>query len=147
MTDEKVEKLIMKEIKKRDILFYDMIGIPDHGVDPNPDDDITPRSEKGMRSNRFTTYFGPERMRELLSVGKFNPYEDYPPLKISLQDLFRFWWDRCIEKGLFVDEILGDIFDYFTDKLRPPVKEKEEMDMTLDFGQLPLFTEDMEEAA
>ena len=53
MTDEEIEGLIMKEIKKREITFHDMIGLANHGVDPNPEDKITPACEKGIRSNRF----------------------------------------------------------------------------------------------
>jgi hypothetical protein len=140
MTDEQVEKLMMKEIRKRDIIFYDMVGMPDHGVDPNPEDKITPRSEKGIRSNRFENFGSPDRMRELLCVGKYNPYDDSPKLKVTFQDLFRFWWNRCVVQEYVVDEVLGDIFEYLTEKLRPPGEEpEEEMDVTLDFDQIPLF--------
>ena len=76
-----------------------------------------------------------------------NPYEDYPPLKISIEDLFRFWWNHCIDQYLFVDEILEDIYDYFTEQMRPQEKEKESMDLTLDFGKLPLFLTEQEQAA
>ena len=78
-------------------------------------------------------------MKELLGVGEKNPYDDYPPLKIPLQDLFRFWWNRCIEQHLAVDEILEDIYEYFTELMRSPRKEKESMDLTLDFEELRLF--------
>jgi hypothetical protein len=139
MTDEQVEKLIWREIKKRDITIYDMIGLPNHGVDPNPENKIE-AGPRRSRSNRFKETFGSGRMKEILCVGKYNPYEDYPPLKISLEDLFRFWWNRCIDQYLFVDEILDDIYDHFTEQMRPPEEETESMDLTLDFGQLPLFT-------
>jgi hypothetical protein len=49
-------------------------------------------------------------MKELLSIGEYNPYDDYPPLKVPLKDLFRFWWNHCVDKGLAVDEILDDIY-------------------------------------
>jgi hypothetical protein len=141
MTDDQVERLIWKEIRKRDITFYDMIGLPNHGVDPNPEDQITPPCEKGIRSNRFQSYMGRDRMKELLCVGKYDEWHD-PQLKVSFQDLFRFWWNRCVQKEEMADEILENIFDYFTEKMRPPQKEeKEEMDLTLDFDQLTLFTE------
>jgi lipid II:glycine glycyltransferase (peptidoglycan interpeptide bridge formation enzyme) len=41
MTDDQIQKLIMKELKKKDISFYDMIGMPNQGVDVHPEDKIT----------------------------------------------------------------------------------------------------------
>ncbi len=144
MTDEQVEKLIWKELKKRDVYFNDMIGMPGHGVDPDPEDKITEKNQR-VRQNKFTQTFGSERIKELLCEEKYNPYDAYPPLKIQFQDLFRFWWNRCIEKDLVVDEVLEDIYTYFTEMMRPPQKEKEQMDLTIDFDQLSLF--DLEQAA
>ena len=109
MTDDQVEKLIWKEIKKRQITIHDMIGLPNHGVDPNPEDKTTPRSEK-IRSNRFQSFLGCERMKELLCVGKYDEWNSYPPLKIPVQDLFRFWWNRCVVQEYVVGEVLEDIF-------------------------------------
>ena len=139
MTDEQVEKLIWKEIKKRDITIHDMIGLPGHGVDEHPEDKITPISEKGIRSNRFQSFMGCDRMKELLCVRKYSEWDSYPPLKIPLQDLFRFWWNRCVQQEYVVDEVLEDIFGYFTEKMRPAQKEEPQMDLTLDFEQVPLF--------
>jgi|GEM_PF-1545537 len=147
MTDDQIERLIWKEIKKRDITIYDMIGLPGHGVDANPEDNITPRCEKGIRSNRFQAFMGCDRMKELLCVGKYSEWDDFPPLKIPFQDLFRFWWNRCVQQEYVVDEVLEDILDYFTEKMRPPGEEKPEMDLTLDFDQLPLFIDRAKEAA
>lgn len=146
MTDEQVEKFIWDELKKKDVTIYDMIGLPNYGVDPQPEDLNTPSSRRS-RLNRFTETVGSQRMKELLCVGEYNPYDDYPPLKLSFQDLFKFWWNRCIEQHLFVDDVLEDIYTYFTEEMRPPEKEKEQMDLTLVFDQLPLFTKDLEEAA
>jgi len=146
MTDEQIEELIWDEMKKRDVTFYDMISLPNYGVDPQPEDLNTPSSRRS-RLNRFTETVGSQRMKELLCVGEYNPYDDYPPLKLSFQDLFKFWWNRCIEQHLFVDDVLEDIYTYFTEEMRPPEKEKEQMDLTLVFDQLPLFTKDLEEAA
>lgn len=83
-------------------------------------------------------------MKELLCAEEYNPYDYYPPLKIPLQDLFYFWWNRCVERHLVVDEILEDIYEYFKEQMRPPQKEKEEMDMSVDFSQMPLFMNDLE---
>lgn len=140
MTDDQVEKAIWKEIKKRGITFQDMIGLPGHGVDPNPEDKITPKCEKGIRSNRFQSIMGSERIKELLCAGEYNEWDEYPLLKIPFQDLFRFWWNRCVEQELVLDEVLEDIFDYFTERMRPSQEEGEPVDLTLDFDQIPLFT-------
>ena len=75
MTDDQVEKLILKEMKERDITLYDMIGLPGHGVDPNPEDKTTPPCEKGIRSNRFQSFMGCDRMKELLCVGKYSEWD------------------------------------------------------------------------
>ena len=149
MTDDQIQKLVMKEIRKRDITYYDMVGMPGHGVDPHPEDKITPPCEKGIRSNRFTTFFGSERMKELLCVGKYDPYESMLTLKISFQDLFRFWWNRCVEKELVVDEVLEDVYQFFEDLMTPPDKQRkqEEMEVNIDFEQLPVSLTDMDEAA
>ena len=144
MTDEQVERLIWKEIKKRDITIHDMIGMPGHGVDPNPEDKITPPCEKGIRSNRFQSFMGCDRMKELLCVGKYSEWDDYPPLKIPFQDLFRFWWNRCVQQQEVADEILEDIFTYFTALMQPQQQEEPQMDLTLDFAQVPIFLNQQE---
>jgi hypothetical protein len=147
MTDDQVEKLIWKEIKKRDITIHDMIGMPGHGVDPNPEDKITPPCDKGIRSNRFQSFMGCDRIKELLCVGKYSEWDSYPPLKIPFQDLFRFWWNRCIQQEYVVDQVLEEVYDYFTEKMRPAQKEEPQMDLTVDFDQLPLFIDKTEVAA
>jgi hypothetical protein len=110
MTDEQVEMLILKEITEKDITYYDMKSLPNHGVDPNPEDQITLPSQKGIRSNRFTTYFGCDRMKELLCVGKYSQYSETVMLKIPFQDLFRFWWNRCVVQEYVIDDVLDGAF-------------------------------------
>ena len=139
MTDDQVEKLIWKEIKRKDITIHDMIGMPGHGVDEHPEDKITPPCEKGIRSNRFQSFMGCGRIKELLCVGKYSKWDEYVSLKVSLQDLFRFWWNRCVQQEEMADEILEDIYTYFTALMQPPQKEEPQMDLTLDFEQVPLF--------
>jgi hypothetical protein len=139
MTDDQVERLIWKEIKKKDITIHDMIGLPGHGVDTHPEDKITPRCEKWIRSNRFQSFMGCDRMKELLCVGKYSEWDSYPPLKIPFQDLFRFWWNRCVQQEEVADEILEDVFTYFTALMQPPQKEDPQMDLCVDFEQVPLF--------
>ena len=146
MTDEQVEKLIWRELKKRAVTFSDLIGLPGYGVDPTPDDKTKEKNQR-VRQNKFTQALGSERMKELLCKRKVNPYEQCPPLKIQFQDIFRFWWNNCIEKDLFLDEVLEDIYTYFTELMRPPQEEREQMDLSMDFEQLPLFGSDLERAA
>jgi len=144
MTDDQIEKLIWDELKKRDVTLYDMIG-GDH-IDPDPDDKTTFASERA-RPNRFIETFGEHRMKELLCTGKYDPYNEMPPLKISFHDLFRFWWNRCIEKELFAEVVLQDIFDYFADRMKPEPQEPETMDVSLDFDRLDFFPADQDKAA
>ncbi len=146
MTDEQIEKLIWKELKKREVCFNDMIGLPGYGIDPKPGDRTTEMNQK-VRQNKFTQTLGSERIKELLCKRKYNPYDKCPPLKIQFQDLSRFWWNHCIEKDLFLDEVLEDIYTYFTEMMRPPQEEQKQMDLMIDFKQLHLFGSDLEQAA
>ena len=139
MTDDQVERFIWKEIKRRQITIHDMIGLPGHGVDEHPEDKTTGLCEKGIRSNRFQSFMGCDRMKELLCVGKYSEWDDFPPLKIPFQDLFRFWWNRCVQQEYVVDEILENIYEFFSEKMGPPQKEEPKMDLTVDFEQVPLF--------
>jgi len=146
MTDDEVEKIIWDEFQKRDVIYLDMIGLPNCGVDPDPEDNMTTKQQR-IRSNRFSEIMGSQRMKELLCAGEYNPGEDCPPLKISFQDLFRFWWNRCVVQEYVVDEVLEDLFDYFTALMAPPEKKEEGMDMTIDFDKMPLFPPGLEQAA
>jgi len=148
MTDEQIEQLIWGELKKRDITFYDMIGLVNENIDPDPQDKTMPINKRSRR-NRFSGPFGGERMQELLCVGKYCPYSYLSPLKVSFQDLFRFWWNRCVEQDLVIEEILDDIFSYFTELMRPAEKKEKEMDRTLDFTQVKVsfFSRDLDLAA
>ena len=144
MTDEQIEQLIWNELRKKKITLNDMLG-GDY-IDPDPDDKSKLRSQR-YRQNKFKETFSEHRMKELLCVGEYNPYNDSPALKVPLQDLFRFWWNNCIAKELFVDEILQDIFEHFADQMKPMKDEPDQMDLTLNFEQLPLFAEDRKQAA
>lgn len=146
MTDEQIEKLVMDEIRQRDITYYDMIHLSNQNIDPNPDNKSEPANMRARR-NRFKALMGSSRMEELLGMGEYNPYRSLPPLKVSLQDLFRFWWNRCVEQELVVEEIFEDMFSYFTGLMEPPGKPEKKMDMAIDFEQLPLFFTDLDQAA
>jgi hypothetical protein len=146
VTDEQIEKLIMNEIEKRGITFYDMVGMSNQNIDPRPEDK-SESSNKRARRNRFEALLGGRRIIELLCVREYNLYEDLAILKISFQDLFRFWWNNCVVKELVVEEVLDDIFDYFTDLMSPKEEEKEKMDFTLEFNQIQLSGIRLKDAA
>ena len=144
MTDDQIEKIVWDEIQKKKITLADMIGgeivVPDTG------DTVASKSRSGRR-NRFMELFGEHRMKELLCVGEYDPYNDLPLLKVDFQDLFRFWWNRCINKAIFADEVLRDIFDYFADQMKPLAHEKRQMQLQLDFNQLDLGLDGKDKAA
>jgi hypothetical protein len=137
MTDDQVEKFIWSQIKRKKVIFGDMIAPSNHGVDPNPEAGYEDRTKR-LRGNIFTQNFGNDRMKELLCIGRYSPDSDYPPLKIPFNDLFRFWWNRCVDKELAVDNVLEEIFEYFKEQMRPPMEEQEEepeMSMTVNFEE------------
>jgi hypothetical protein len=143
MTDNQIEKLILKEIRKRKVSLQDMIG----GEFIYPDsDDKTNLNNQDYRRNRFKETFSEQRMKELLCVGEYNELNNMPLLKVDFQDLFRFWWNRCISKELFADEVLGEIFDYFADQMKP-VDASNQMDLSINFKQLDLTWNDKDKAA
>jgi hypothetical protein len=134
MTDDKVETLIWRALQKNGITFNDMIGVSNYVKDT---DSKTIADAGDTRRNRFKEYCGAGRMKEILCRGENNPCQDYPPLKVPLQDLFSFWWHRCIDdRTAFIDEILDDIYDYFTEQMRPKEKNTDTMDMSLDFAEV-----------
>jgi len=143
MTDNQIEKFIRKEIQKRKVSLQDMIG--GEFIDPDPDDK-TDLSNQRTRPNRFSELFSEHRIKELLCVGEYNSYNDMPLLKVDFQDLFRFWWNRCISKELFADEVLGEIFDYFADQMKP-ADASHKMDVALDFELVSLSAKSQKQAA
>ncbi len=143
MTDDQIEKIIWDEIRKKKITLYDMIG--GENIDPDPDDKTTLSNHRARR-NRFSELFSEDRMKELLCFGEYSQYNDMPLLKVDFQDLFSFWWNRCIVKELFAEEVLRDIFDYFADLMKPE-DESDQMDVALDFKQLSLSVKDQKQAA
>ena len=52
-----------------------------------------------------------------------------------------------MERDAVVDEVLEDIYDFLREKMRPPEKEKEDMDMRVEFDQMAFATNDLEKAA
>ena len=145
MTDDQIEEFIYSEIKRKGITFYDMIGGVG-GVEPAPNNKKTD-THKCVRANRFSSLSEDTRMLELLADMDSTYLDHFPPFRIPLQDLFRFWWNRCVEKTLAVEMILEDVFIYFREEMRPPAEEPEQLDMSVDFEQLPLSQKDIKEAA
>jgi len=139
MTDEEIEALILGEIRKKGITYYDMKSLPSHGIDEDPEDKTTTPSQKRIRSNRFTTCFGSERMKELLCKDEYSPYNEVVTLKVPLQDLFRFWWNKCVVQEYVVDDVLEEVFEYFTSLMAPAEKKEDETGIEIDFDRLPLF--------
>lgn len=144
-TDDQIEKFIFSEIKRKGITFNDMISIMG-AVDPDPDNKETDSRDRA-RTNRFTSLSEDARMMELLADVDCRYLDHFPPLRISLQDLFRFWWNRCVDQGLVVEMLMEDIFSYFMEKMRPVAEEPEQLDMTVDFSKLPLSLKNIKEAA
>jgi hypothetical protein len=143
MTDNQIEKIIWDELRKKKITLYDMIG--GEYIDPDPKDKTTLSNHRARR-NRFSELFSEDRMKELLCFSEYNQYNDMPLLKVDFQDLFRFWWNRCISKELFADEVLGEIFEYFANQMKPE-NESDQMDVALDFKQLSLTVKSQKQAA
>lgn len=132
MTDKEVEALIWAEIDKRDIRLCDMIG--DRHVDPDPANTRQAASER-VRPNRFKATDEAGRMQELLCRGEYHPLNGMPALKVSLQDLFRFWWNRCIVREYFVEDMLAEIYEYFVERMKPRRRARQ-MRLAVDFGKL-----------
>jgi len=133
LTDDQVEAFIYNEINRKGIIFNDMIGFTG-AVNPNPDSKEI--DKRDLRSNRFSSLSEYTRMLELLTDTDCTYFDHIPPLRISLQDLFRFWYSRCVEKTLVVEMILEDIFTYFREEMRPPAEEQPQLEMALDFEHL-----------
>jgi hypothetical protein len=144
MTDDQVEKMIWREIRKRHITLSDMIGVSNY-VDDSNDKNII--GIQGTRRNRFKETMGCERIKEILCQGEKKQFDDYPSLKITFQDLFRFWFNRCIDKSIFADEVLEEIYQYFLEQMRPPEEKPATMDMSIDFEEVPLTLFNQKKAA
>ena len=111
MTDDQIESLILNEIKKRGITWLDMVGGRSISFEGHRD--------KVVRCNIFKAESWPDRLIELVCEGDYDPFAESHVLKVSIQDLIRFWWNNIISQEDMLDEILEDIFVYFKDKLSP----------------------------
>lgn len=128
MTDKQVEKLILREIKKRGATWQDMVGgrCVSHEIN----------HQRIVRDNVFVSELWSARLLELVSDGDYDPMAEYHPIRISIQDLMQFWWNRCVCHEYMIDEILEDIFVYFKDKMTPEKKEEPRPHYDLDFSKV-----------
>ena len=72
-------------------------------------------------------------MIELICEGDYDPFAEYHVLRVSIQDLIRFWWNNIICKEDMLDEILEDIFVHFKEKLYPIKDLKPTVGYDVDF--------------
>ncbi len=128
MTEDQVEALILGEIKRRRITWLDMIGGRGISYEAN--------HERVCRINRFKAESWSDRLIELVSDGNYDPYAKHHATLLTIQDLMRFWWNRCICQEDMMDEILEDIFVYFKDKLNPDPYKEPDVRYDLDFSQV-----------
>jgi hypothetical protein len=127
MDDKQVDGYITKQIKKRGITLYDIIG--GKYIDPTPDA-IEPPPGQRARWNRFSC--GPLGLRlcELLTEKGFDPEDPYRRLTVPLKDLVHYWWNNCVEKELVLEDIFEDILEHYKDRMLPPEEPKERADIS-----------------
>ena len=111
MTDDQIEALILNKIKKHGITWLDMIGGRSISFEAN--------HKRVVRCNKFKAESWSDRLIELICEGDYDPFAECHILRVSIQDLIRFWWNNIICQEDMLDEILEDIFIYFKDKLLP----------------------------
>jgi hypothetical protein len=118
--DRMIDRYVMEQIRKRGITLYDFLG--GSYIDPDPEGTGLPHER--ARYNRFQQEDWSFRMCELLSEGKFDEFAPYSKLVIPLKDLIRYWWNNIADADAFLDEIMGDLYDHFKDKLLPVEEER-----------------------
>jgi hypothetical protein len=127
MDDKQVDTYITKQIKKRRITLYDIIG--GKHIDPTPDA-IEPPPGQRARWNRFSYEPSCLRLCELLTPKGFDPDDPYRRLAVPVKDLARYWWNNCVEQETVLDDIFEDILDYHKDRMLPQAKPKERADVS-----------------
>ena len=65
---------------------------------------------------------------QILTEGEYNQFHPYDNLAVPLKDLFRYWWNNFADQDGFIDDILGDIYTEFKDRLLPPKQEQPQPD-------------------
>ena len=125
MTDDQIESLILNEIKKHGITWLDMIGGRSISYEAN--------HKRVVRCNRFKAESWSDRLIELICEGDYDPFAECHVLRVSIQDLIRFWWNNIICQEDMLDEMLEDIFVYFKDKLCPKKELEPAVGYDVDF--------------
>jgi hypothetical protein len=128
MTDDQIEALIFDEIKKHGITWKDMIGGRSISYEHN--------NKRVFRINIFKAEAWPDRLMELICEGDYDPFAESHILKVSIQDLMRFWWNNIICQEDMLEDILEDIFVYFKDKLLPKKDSEPAVNYDVDFSQV-----------
>lgn len=129
-----IEKSIMETIEKEGITLQDMLC--GEWINPSPD-----RDPEKARDNKFKTDSCSERMLELLDFAKEHVGE-----KITVQHIFKYWWDFLIDQQRFIGEMLEDVFIHFKDKLMPE-QEKDEPGLSVDIDEIAIPEPKAEKAA
>jgi len=135
MTDKQIVKLIESLIKEKGITLQDMIG--DDYIDPEQKIDDSYGNPETSRWNRFKADSWSDRLVELICEEEYNSYADYHRLKITIQDLIRFWWNNCIDREEMLEDIFEDVFCYFKDKMLPE-REEPKINLTIKTDELLL---------
>jgi hypothetical protein len=125
MTDDQIEALILNEIKKHGITWQDMIGGRSISYEHN--------HNRVCRNNLFKAEAWSNRLIELICEGDYDSFAECHVLRVSIQDLMRFWWNNIICQDDMLDEILEDIFIYFKDKLLPKKELEPAVGYDVDF--------------
>ena len=120
----------MDQIAERKITVYDFKS--SGSVDPDPD--APSMAYKRIRDNRFKEKDVAYRMCELLSdsdeISDYNPYEN---LFVPIKDIVRYWLNNIADLDAFLDEIMCDLYDHFSDKLEYGDETEEEVIKIDDF--------------
>ena len=125
MTDDQIEALIFDEIKKHGITWKDMIGGKSISYEHN--------NKRVFRCNIFKAKAWPDRLMELICEGDYDATAESHIIRVSIQDLMKFWWNNIICQEDMLDDILEDIFVYFKDKLLPKKDSEPAINYDVDF--------------
>jgi len=128
MNDREIERMILKEIKNRGITWLDMVGGRSISYDVD--------HQRVVRNNMFEAESWPDRLIELIGVGEYDQHAEHYVMRVSIQDLMRFWWNNCISREDMVDDILEDIYTHFKDMLLPEEEVKPGPDYDVDFSRV-----------
>ncbi len=122
MNDRQVDAYILRQINKRKITLYDIIG--GKYIDPTPNAVDIPAGQR-CRWNRFSTQEMGLRLCELLTPQGFDEDDPFRRLAVPVKDLVRYWWNNCIDQELAVADIFEEIMEHYKDRMLPAPREPE----------------------